>query len=156
MSRVSILLFVAAVFLFAPPAKAGCWDYVDLGDQACSGDGGCQGTFPVVFCTFGCVSGTCNNEGNGGFCCGQQFSYAQIFPDGQGSCHGNECGGGIGRRQPRLRHKKADALARLKVDPDAVLLTYRPPRMVFVPNSCDHVYSVLLEDYSPITSARGN
>jgi hypothetical protein len=154
MSRLAILVFAVAVFLFAPPAKAGCWDYLDLGPATCSGDGGCEGIYPFVFCSFGCVSGTCNGAGNGGFCCGTPFDYAQIFPDGQGSCHGVECGGGLGL--PKVKHKKYDTLARHKVDPRAAFLAYRPERMVFVPDNCNHSYSVLIENFSAVALPGGN
>ena len=156
MNRLSIVvLFVAFCFFFSPKAKAGCVDYFDLGDQQCSGDLGCQGSYPMVSCTFGCISGICNPNGNGGVCCGQEFSYAQIFPDGQGNCHNIECGGGFGLL-PHEKRKKLNARAKKRISPNAALLAYKLPRLVFIPNSCDHTYSALLQDYSQLPSVGGN
>lgn len=143
-----LLLFILGLGLFSPRAKAACVDYLNLGDAACSAEGGCNGTEPVISCSFGCISGTCNGQGNGGLCCGQPFSTAQIFTD-DGNCN-VECGGPSTRR-----HRKTRTVARLKVDPETAFLAYRPPRLVFVPSSCEHVYAVLVEDYSPFVRNGG-
>lgn len=157
MSRLSIvMLFIASCVIFSHKAQAACVDYMDMGSVPCSSpDGTCEGSYEMITCTLGCVSGTCNPGGNSGNCCGTVFSYAQIFPDGQGNCNGYECGG-ISRLFPRKKQKWLNARTRKKIPPYADVLTYKPPRLVFIPDSCNHTYSVFLQDYSQLSSVGGN
>lgn len=142
MSKMCTLLFgIALVVFIAPKAHAQCVDTVDLGDEMCSDGSGCESSHPIIECTFGCISGTCNSDGNGGRCCGEEFSTAQITHDGEGRCNNVECGGEVTRRPISKRR-----IPKRKLDPELAFLSYRPPQMVFVPSRCEHAYEMRVEN----------
>ena len=149
MTRFVSLLLVLCIFLCVPRAKAGCVDYLDYGTAFCSAEGGCEGSYPIITCGLGFISGRCFNGPNGGLCCGSSFDVAQIYPEGD-SCDGPI--GIFGRRH----HRNKKIIARgLKNKPEVALMSYNPPRMIFVPSRCEHVYEVVFENYAPVV-AKGN
>jgi hypothetical protein len=76
-------LFVAVVMVFAArTAKADCVGIEDFGSENCSGVGGCEGSYEMEFCSFGCVSGECNGRGSSGECCGRIYYIPNIYGDG--------------------------------------------------------------------------
>jgi hypothetical protein len=143
-----LLLLSVIVLCSASFAQAQCFDYSDPGPGTCSGAGGCEGTYPRTLCFGGCISGTCNPDGNIANCCGTPHTYAQAYPDGQNNCTG-WCGlisVHLARRHTR-RPGKIQNVSHRKHDPDVALLAYRPQRILFVPNTCTHVYEAFLEGY---------
>jgi len=144
----SMLFLIVALVVFTPrPAHAGCVDYSDGGTIFCSGEGGCEDSYPSVTCIIGCISGTCRNDASGGLCCFQSFNEAQIYPAEDGGCvgpFGPICDGPSGRK-----HKKHRILARRKIKGDHALLAYRPPGMVFLPSKCERSFAVVFEGYVP-------
>jgi len=69
------------MMLAATAAHAGCYKYYALADQQCNGADGCEGSYPVEICYFGCTSGTCEEDVNSGLCCGHQYFLPQIYPE---------------------------------------------------------------------------
>jgi hypothetical protein len=136
-------------------AKADCVDYYSWPDQKCSGAGGCEGTYPVMNCTFGCVSGDCENNVNSGLCCGHQYFLPQIYPDG-GACTGGHCdggGGGLLRRvQDHLRTAPSPHAAELLhgYSPGLIMLSahqsIKPSTIVYVVDRCKHNYAPVIEE----------
>lgn len=128
-------------------------DYYDSGTAFCSAEGGCEGSYPLIACGFGFRSGRCSNGPNGGLCCGTSFDVAQIYSDGS-DCDGP--GPIFGPLSRHHRNKKVLARLKKKVKPEVALLSYNPPRMLFIPNRCERVYEVLFENYAPaIALAKG-
>src|SRR5260370_17852390 len=84
-----LLLLSVIVLCRASFAQAQCFDYSDPGPGTCSGAGGCEGTYPRTLCFGGCISGTCNPDGNIANCCGTPHTYPQAYPDGQNNCTGS-------------------------------------------------------------------
>lgn len=94
----------------------------------------------------GCVSGSCNNDGNSGECCGQRFYYAQGYEWGSADCHGLICGESPVRRARRQERRSGELnAAALNLKP-----AYRAPRILFVPNRCTHEYEVFFENFAAL------
>lgn len=139
-----LLAFVLSVCRFT--AAQGCWSYYDPQEGTCSGPGGCEGYYPRTECTTGCIAGSCNPDGNSTECCGVRYDYAQGY-SGYGECDGYDCGNI--RRARRERTAPAKTVA-LNIKPDIALLTYRSPRIVFVPNRCTHEYEAFFENLAAL------
>ena len=150
----SMLFLIVSLVIFTPRrAHAGCVDYLDGGTIFCTGENGCEGSYPSVTCIIGCVSGTCRNDANGGFCCGQSFDVAQIYQS-DGGCVGPFspiCDGPFARKHRRQRN-----LAQHKTKANSLSLAYRPPGMVFIPSRCEQSFVLVLEGYVPPSINRGN
>jgi hypothetical protein len=100
---VSSLFFLLMMVFATRAAKAGCYDYFDLGPVNCSGANGCKSQWESVTCGFGCTEGTCDRSGNSTECCGVRHDYAQIAATGR--CPDTECGpGGTTRVHARSSH----------------------------------------------------
>jgi hypothetical protein len=146
------LLVVLLMVFTSRTAKADCWDYWDIGAVNCTGPGGCRSQWERVTCTFGCVSGSCNSTGNSTECCGTRHDYAAGYPDGQGGCHGVNCGGASIRTHARSSHTAADHSAELLqgYSPALILLSadlsYKPPELMYVLNRCSHNYELIVQD----------
>jgi hypothetical protein len=154
MSRQLTILSVVVFVLLVPcltQAQANCWSLYDPPPGTCNGPDGCQGVYANTFCIMGCVSGTCNNDANSANCCGVYHFWASLYPDGQNSCSGGECGDIRARLAQRQKRRGQVKFARqqLKLSPKDSFLSYRPPRVIFLANSCSHVYEVFLENYVP-------
>ena len=106
--------------------------------------GSCQGDFDFPECTIGYVSGLCDFDGGSGECCGHIYYSAVIYPDGDND-HRQQGG------QLRLHQAPASAANKTVHSSEAwrgqmlgrmVLATnvsYREPRMVFVPDRCAYI-----------------
>jgi len=135
-----------AVFLLALACGTGvaraqdCVSYFDPSPGTCTGSNGCVGSYPRTSCIIGCISGTCNPNGNSTSCCGITHFYAQIFSDG-GTCSGENCGlSRIQRASIAIKRFNNVAEPQLAQRP-----LYLPPRRLFVPNKCTHEYDVIYE-----------
>lgn len=148
----SILVFVTCL---PKVARAGCWDYYNV-PRTCTGAKGCRGEYITSMCTFGCVSGDCVDNGNSGSCCGHIYYNAQISGDG-GDCDGFDCGDSRVRpvhpRSEQSRHGKelwrGAVLGQVELGDG---LTYRPPRLLFVPDRCARRYAVVVEEKAAVAA----
>ena len=135
-------------FLFlANVSHANCVGYSQEFEFTCVGGGGCQGTYYRVYCTFGCASGTCVNQGGSGECCGKIYYVATIYPDGGWDCNAN-CGDAPVRRS-HVSHPKKSAKA-LSAALDVIgpvrltaELSYSIPRTAIVPDRCRRTFEVI-------------
>lgn len=142
-TRFKLVLLSIFVVCLSASAAGGCWSYWDL-TGLCSGEGGCQGTYPRTRCWWGCVEGRCNNCANYTECCGQVYCYAQIYPTG--TCQPSQCGLGPSAENRNEDRQANTPPADTKQD---VQLAYRPARILFVPSSCTHEYGVFFEGGLP-------
>lgn len=144
----TILLLIAIAVVSGLAKAQSCVDY---GERSFSCHGvGCDETLSLSTCTFGCVLGTCNPDGNSTSCCGNRVDYAQIFTDG-GTCPGINCG--LARiRRAEMRAKKSSSVAGVKSLAPWMDL---PPRQLFVPNRCTHEYEVVYELEFPLFEKEG-
>lgn len=150
-------LWIVAVFFaalaFCQSASAGCVGYTTPITLFCSGSGGCTGEYIRVRCTFGCVEGTCVNQGSSGECCGKIYYNAVIYPSG-GSCP--QCGDLPAAASSRSRHAFPAPSKHPTQASNTVTVrsraTRRVPRITFVPDTCAHAYSAAV-DYG--TAPRG-
>lgn len=148
MRKLWVLTVVLGVLACCKSANAGCYDYSVFGPIQCTGTGGCTGEFYRVRCTWGCISGSCNNQGNSGECCGKIYYSAQIYPD-QASCHCGELPTVARRLEPSSRSEDAfpaSRKTRASVIVASRLMTPRLPRFTFVPDTCAHAYAVVVDD----------
>lgn len=98
---------------------------------------GCNDVVVLSTCMIGCVSGSCNPNGNSTVCCGIRTDYAQIFTDG-GTCQGKECG--LARiLRAEKQAKKIGSVAEAK---SYTLPLPLPPRRLFVANRCTHEFDI--------------
>ena len=142
-SRLILLVLLLSVVSLPRIAHAGCEDYWDVGSAMCTGAGGCQGEHEIIRCTFGCISGTCVNQGGSGVCCGKIYYNATIYPDG-GDCR-ERCPGI--RSFPTSAAKPSHQHGPLGYSPGLVMVTerlsYKPPTIVFVLDHCSHSFGVV-------------
>jgi len=150
----SLLSVVVVVICAAPTARAGCWgDYVS-GPWMCFGNG-CNSQYYDTDCAFGCVSGTCNPDGDSQECCAIEEKYAQVFPDGGNGC--GECGSIRARDYARVLHPTPEHRAELLQGhaPGLIMLStsvsYMPPRLIYTRNRCNHKYGTRIENGRLIT-----
>lgn len=139
-----VLGFVLSVCHLA--AAQECWSYMDEGVFECGGAGGCESFYFRTGCMLGCVSGSCNPDGNSGECCGQRYYYAQGYQWGSADCHGLNCGESPVRRARRQESRGGEVRA-AALNPDFALLAYRAPRILFVPDRCTHEYDAIFENF---------
>jgi len=159
--RVILTLFVVLLVVFsARSAKAGvCWGYDTFDSEDCTGAHGCFGSRAPTYCSFGCISGTCNNQGNSTECCGTSHYIAQITPDGD-SCDAEECTGGSGvfRTHASVSHVNSEHSAerRQGYSPGLIMLSanmsYKPARLIYVFNRCSHSFKLIVEDGRLLTT----
>lgn len=146
----SLICLATFAFVLLPPgalAQSGeCWSYLDL-HSPCSGPNGCESDYTYSICIVGCVHGACHNNGGGGECCGVKYNSAVIYPDGDGSCHGGECGDAVGRI-----HISSNPIPKQNSESRSIYLTqgalYRVSGLYYVPDRCAHKYVVSAEDTS--------
>jgi len=146
------LLFVGmSTLLVVTVASGECTGIEYYGDGNCTGSGGCRDSYPIEFCSFGCISGTCHASGSGGLCCGHQYYVPNIYLDG-GECHGGNCG--------LSRHASRSSESRAHVELDARILqgyhpgiikvsdtvSYKEARLIYVFDRCRHEFGPLVED----------
>jgi hypothetical protein len=141
-------LFNLGGFLFGGGnmAHAACVAYFDPPPGNCESP--CIGTYPRTTCTFGCISGLCNGQGNSSSCCGVIRFYAQITPDPNGPpCLNQECGLArihMAERAKVRRHRDARNSLNANLQP-SFWSSYQFPHILFQPNRCTHDYGVLVE-----------
>jgi hypothetical protein len=149
--RVLLLLFVVLVMVFATrTAKADdCVGIEDFGSQSCSGAKGCESEYESEYCSFGCVSGTCNGRGSSGECCGKIYYVPNISGGGGDGCSGIECGDG--RVHARASHVNLEHRAELLrgYTPGLIMLSvnvsYKAPQLIYSFNRCSHTYEVVMD-----------
>lgn len=122
-----------------------CWSYMDYGVFLCGGAGGCEGEYPRIYCMLGCISGSCNPDGNSTECCGRRYDYAQGYQWGNADCHGLNCGEKPSRARRQERRSGAYTAA-LNPKPQFAQL----PRILFVPSRCTHEYVAVFEDFTAL------
>ena len=138
-----IVLTLLLAWIVATPRKAhaSCWGYID---RTVSCVGGCIAESDTCF--FGCISGTCNNQGGSGLCCKTIYYTAVIYPDGDPE----ECSF-CSEARPVAGHKEVATTTHTRVQfwgggtPGLIqlggeLASLRIERQVFVPNRCSHSY----------------
>lgn len=129
---------LACMFGVSQRANAGCWDYEVVGEQKCTGSGGCEGVYLQQVCTFGCVSGECFNNGGSGECCGHIYYSPVIYGDG-GDCSDEGCNL-VARRSP-----EGAALAPAPIS-KAPPLAEHFPRLLLIPDRCAHTYAIIVQE----------
>jgi len=153
MRPLRVLLLVSGALILTldtAPARARCVDYWDIGSVPCSGPGGCQSEWEDVTCWFGCISGTCNDDGNSTECCGVRHDYAQVYGDG-GNCD-NECGDSPVRVHATASNTNPLHRAELLqgYSPGLIMLdahtSYKPTQLIYVLNRCNHTYELMVLD----------
>jgi hypothetical protein len=152
--RLVLSFFILLVMVFAAgSAKAQCWGYSQFTPERCSSPG-CMGSYTPTYCRFGCVSGTCENQGGSGQCCGHLYYTAVIYPDGQDSCHDLGCGENGQFRRVHGKTSRVDsqysAELRQGYTPGLIMLSarlsYKPPRLVYAFSRCNHSFRLIIED----------
>ncbi len=144
----AIAAIALSCFLFFPVlSDASCVGYSQEFEFTCVGAGGCQGTYYRVYCTFGCVSGTCYNQGSSGECCGKIYYVATIFPDGTDRCNDNCMNAPIRasrlsppRQTANIQKRPADVLGPVLLTAE---LSYSIPRTAIVPDRCRRTFEVV-------------
>ena len=151
-------LFVAVVMVFAArTAKADCVGIEDFGSENCSGVGGCEGSYEMEFCSFGCVSGECNGRGSSGECCGRIYYIPNIYGDGGEGCSGVECGDVSVRAHARSSRLTSQHSAELLqgYTPGLIMLGadigYKAPQLVYTFDRCNHNFGLVVEDGKLVT-----
>jgi hypothetical protein len=139
----TILLAISVVmFMPARSSAESCWSYINH-SFTCSGTGGCEGQEEFSTCAFGCISGTCTNNGGYGLCCGNHYNSAVI------SGNGAKCGA-CGETRTHM----AKGFGRVPKSKNAVELSrgapFRLPGLRFVPDRCAHSYAVIIDDTRPV------
>jgi hypothetical protein len=126
------------LMIFAPArSEALCWSYFPH-TSPCTGTGGCSSHYSWSSCFDGCVSGTCNNSGGSGECCGHLYYTAVIYQD-DGDCHGGACG------EVRV-HVSKNVPKRPALESQGVY--YRLPGLRYIPDRCAHTYAVMIDESS--------
>lgn len=136
-----------AFFILTPNMNASCVGYIDR-HVICAG--GCS--VDTTSCFFGCVSGTCINQGGSGLCCKTVYYSAAIYPDG----HPVDCGGcGLLRTHSAGSVSLAPSshfhtkVAFWSGGPSGLIelregSSFRIERQALVPNRCAHRYIAAL------------
>ena len=159
LTRVLFPFLTVLVMVFAArSANAGvCWGYSELDPEECVGHE-CMDSWTPTYCSFGCVSGTCDNQGNSTECCGTSHYVAQIYPDGD-SCKDQGCGeSGLFRFHTKtpLVNSQHSAELRQGYSPGLVMLSanvsYKPARLIYVYNRCSRSFKLIIEDERIITT----
>lgn len=150
MRHVFVVLSLACFFLHPTLSSAAtCVGYSQEMEFVCVGTGGCEGTYFRVYCTSGCVSGTCYNRGSSGECCGKIYYVATLYSDGTNDCT-NNCIQAPPKNTAALTNKTR-TVANIRTRPADVLgpvsltthLSYSMPRSVIVPDRCRHTFEVI-------------
>jgi hypothetical protein len=126
-----------------------CTSTVDTGYSSCNGNPNC--TYPLEFCSTGCICGRCISHGGSGSCCGITYYTPVIYP-GSGICSGSECGtlpehARIHSRESLRGHH--DTEIRNGYSPGVIMLTaavsYRQESLVYVFDRCAHTIRLMTE-----------
>jgi hypothetical protein len=147
----SVLVMLLVVCFSHPAHASGCWDINYLSDVNCTGPNGCTGSYPLEYCTFGCVSGTCEDRGGSGLCCGRLYYTPVIYPDGGRCDPGGGCGTGRAHASRPTATSSPHAQQLLQGRSPGVIKVsdnfgYREPTFAYVYDRCRHEYAVLVEE----------
>jgi hypothetical protein len=139
--RIQLSLITLFIALACGTSNAqNCVSYFDPPPKHCIGSGGCDTFVPTTSCIIGCISGTCNPNGNVASCCGVASFYAQIFTDG-GTCSGQNCGLSRINRAKKMRAN----FETLNAHFSPPLPGRMPLRRIFTLNTCTKDYAVVYE-----------